>query len=140
MSCCGKITWVRRSVEGHGNENCNAEPLCANCKGNHAAFSRQCPKWEAEKEMQTIKVRKNISYAEARKLVTDAQPRKYLSYAGALKSFKSVSTQTAIGLPNKQQTQNIQKNKSQNSVTSTIKKQQNKKTRDKPCENNKETK
>ncbi|KFM60176.1 hypothetical protein X975_06535, partial [Stegodyphus mimosarum] len=88
MSCRGKTTCARCSVEGHDMENCNAEPLCANCKGNHAAFSRQCPKWKAEKEVQTIKVTKNISYAEARKLITDAQPRKYLSYAGALKSFK----------------------------------------------------
>ncbi|KFM76587.1 hypothetical protein X975_04381, partial [Stegodyphus mimosarum] len=140
MSCRGKTICACCSVEGHDSENCNAEPLCANCKGNHAAFLGQCPKWKAEKEVQTTKVTKNISYAEARKLITDAQPRKYLSYAGALKSFKSVSTQTAIGLPNKQPIQNIQKSKSQKSVTSTVQAQQNRETNNNQSETNKERK
>ena len=46
---------------------CQKDPRCANCKGPHPAFSRDCPKWSFEKEVQTIKVREDVSFAEARK-------------------------------------------------------------------------
>ncbi|KFM69911.1 hypothetical protein X975_16878, partial [Stegodyphus mimosarum] len=68
-SCRGKLTCARCSLVGHESENCSAAPLCINCKGEHTAFSRSCPKWKLEKEVQATKVNNNISYAEARRLV-----------------------------------------------------------------------
>ena len=39
---CGKS-------EDHSEENCSADPHCINCKGQHAAHSKECPKWQEEK-------------------------------------------------------------------------------------------
>ncbi|KFM67744.1 hypothetical protein X975_21863, partial [Stegodyphus mimosarum] len=73
MSCRGSITCARCSQIGHDCENCTAAPLFVNCKGEHPAFSRLCPKWKSGKEVQTTKVKRNISYAEARRLVQSTQ-------------------------------------------------------------------
>ncbi|KFM64484.1 hypothetical protein X975_15444, partial [Stegodyphus mimosarum] len=76
--CRGKQTCARRSVVGHESENSSAVPPCINCKGEHTAFSRSCPKWNLEKKIQTTKVNNNISYAEARRLVQSTQIRPML--------------------------------------------------------------
>ena len=71
-ACCGS------SDHMHSRQTpCGETPNCVNCKGNHSAFSRDCPVWKKEKEIQTLKVTKGISYPEARKLVN--QPT--VSYA-----------------------------------------------------------
>ncbi|GFY03553.1 hypothetical protein TNCV_3211901 [Trichonephila clavipes] len=74
------------------------------CKlqGEHAAYSKICPKWQQEKEIQRIKVLENISYSEAKKRVVNIlPPRASTSYANAVitntKSKKDTATQTDIG-------------------------------------------
>ncbi|GFU34393.1 hypothetical protein TNCV_1991731 [Trichonephila clavipes] len=74
------------------------------CKlqGEHAAYSKICPKWQQEKEIQRIKVLENISYSEAKKRVVNIfSPRASTSYANAAitntKSKKDTATQTDIG-------------------------------------------
>ncbi|XP_035214417.1 uncharacterized protein LOC118188158 [Stegodyphus dumicola] len=96
MSCRGKPTCARCSVEGHDSDSCKAVPLCVNCKGEHTAFSRSCPKWKAEKEVQSLKVTKNLTYAEARKIIASTHPRLNVSYAEAAKKFKTVGIQTNL--------------------------------------------
>ncbi|GBO00004.1 hypothetical protein AVEN_23010-1 [Araneus ventricosus] len=67
----------------------DAEPKCANCAQPHESNSKQCPTWHLEKQIQKLKVTKNISYVEARKL---CQPTTTPSFAAVVKESKSVQT------------------------------------------------
>ncbi|GFX07162.1 probable RNA-directed DNA polymerase from transposon X-element [Trichonephila clavipes] len=58
----------------------------------HTADSKLCPKWKTEKEIQTIKTNKNITYFEARKLIA---PQFSQTYAQVAKpSIATSTTQT----------------------------------------------
>jgi hypothetical protein len=64
----------------HIRENpCQKEAHCVNCNQNHPAYDRSCPKWETEKNILKLKVTKDISFPEARRLVE--QHGSQLSYA-----------------------------------------------------------
>ena len=41
---------------------------CPNCSGSHAAYSKDCPKWIMEKNVQRVKAERGISFTEARKI------------------------------------------------------------------------
>ena len=41
---------------------------CPKCSGSHAAYSKDCPKWILEKNIQRIKAERSISFTEARKI------------------------------------------------------------------------
>ncbi len=96
LSCRGTVTCSRCSEVGHDSEKCTRTPKCVNCKDDHPSFSRSCPVWIREKEVQTVKNQKNISYSEARRLVLSRTPKPGVSYAAATfsKPTKSVGTQT----------------------------------------------
>ncbi|GBM36903.1 hypothetical protein AVEN_14890-1 [Araneus ventricosus] len=65
---------------------------CFNCKGNHPSYSKTCPKWKLEKEIISVKVTKNISIQEARKIVHDRTPKTNYSYTAALTAIKNPDT------------------------------------------------
>ncbi|KAF8771390.1 hypothetical protein HNY73_018816 [Argiope bruennichi] len=65
-----------------------------NCNGSHPAYSKSCPKWKIEKEIQTIKISRNISFAEARQIVEKRTPKENLPYSTALKRTTCSSMQT----------------------------------------------
>ena len=48
---------------------CTNPPKCANCSGNHPAYSKDCPRWTIEKQVQQVKATNNISFVEARRKV-----------------------------------------------------------------------
>ncbi|GFV56080.1 uncharacterized protein TNCV_4524021 [Trichonephila clavipes] len=102
-SCRGVATCNKCSSTEHASEACTTEwRKCANCKGEHAAYSKICPKWQQEKEIQIIKVLENISYSEAKKRVVNIlPPRASVSYANAVmtntKSKKDTATQIDVG-------------------------------------------
>ncbi|XP_041357653.1 uncharacterized protein LOC121374613 [Gigantopelta aegis] len=75
---------------------------CTNCKGKHFAYSRECPRWKVEKEVQHVKVEKHLSFTEARKVVeASTPPAAGKSYAAAVKvSTTSVAVQTDLTWPN----------------------------------------
>ena len=83
---CGK--------ESHGDEKSCTEPAhCINCNGDHPSFSKKCPKWVEEKEIQTIKCQQNIPYKDARKIVENREsPNLPNSYAGAVGRIHCKST------------------------------------------------
>ncbi|GFT11110.1 uncharacterized protein TNCV_1084621 [Trichonephila clavipes] len=72
----------RCATVGHSSTDCNLEQKCVNCSQPHSTDSKLCPKWNVEKEIQTIKTSKNISYVEARKLIV---PQSSQTYAHAAK-------------------------------------------------------
>ena len=41
---------------------------CPNCSGSHAAYSKDCPEWIMEKNVQCIKAERGISFTEACKI------------------------------------------------------------------------
>ncbi|GBM17840.1 hypothetical protein AVEN_27715-1 [Araneus ventricosus] len=74
------------SVAGHDSSDCISDEIkCRNCEGDHPAFSRSCRRWVLEKEILSTKIRKNISFAEARKLITERTPKPGVAYSSAVK-------------------------------------------------------
>ncbi len=69
MNCKRDLACARCGVVGHEDKECRCEPHCVNCEGSHGSFSRDCPLWKKEKEIQNVKVTKGISFPEARKIV-----------------------------------------------------------------------
>ena len=45
-------------------------PQCVHCKGSHTTYSKECPTWNQEKQIITLKTTLNIPFPEARKRVT----------------------------------------------------------------------
>ncbi|GFT03479.1 uncharacterized protein TNCV_2986271 [Trichonephila clavipes] len=75
-----------------------AQPKCVNCTQSHPSNSKLCQKWKIEKQIQEIKINKNISYFEARRLIV---PQLTQTYAQAARpSTISTATQTDPTLSN----------------------------------------
>lgn len=98
-TCRGKATCPKCGKDTHGEENCTSGPHCTNCGGDHPAYSRSCPSWKIEKEIQSVRVIQGISYAEARKQVTPFHLPK--TFAAAAKTVKTntIGVQTEISCP-----------------------------------------
>ncbi|GBM62399.1 hypothetical protein AVEN_127327-1 [Araneus ventricosus] len=80
-SCRGTLTCARCAEVGHESTGCTAKEKCVNCKGDHTSFSRNCLTWKLEKEVVATKVKNQISYPEARKIVATKAPTAGTSYA-----------------------------------------------------------
>ena len=83
--CRGSVNCACCAEVGHDSTNCVQPESCVNCKGDYPAFSRSCPRWILEKEIQVVKITNNISYIEARKNVECRTPSVGKSYASTLK-------------------------------------------------------
>ncbi|XP_055925500.1 uncharacterized protein LOC129957270 [Argiope bruennichi] len=94
-NCRGTLTCARCAVDGHESTDCKSKEARVNCKGDHTSFSRSCPKWKVEKEIITTKVKKDITYPEARRLVLGQMPKEGRTYASVTKTpLATSSTQT----------------------------------------------
>ncbi|GBL76974.1 hypothetical protein AVEN_12639-1 [Araneus ventricosus] len=119
-ACRGSSAFCARCSEsGHEETVCTKPEKCGNCKDNHPSYSKSCPKWKLEKEIQIVKITKKISIQEARKIVLDRTPKPNYSYSAALKTTKtpdthikpsrtehSVPTETKIPKPSTSTTEN----------------------------------
>ncbi|GBO26810.1 hypothetical protein AVEN_136538-1 [Araneus ventricosus] len=92
-SCRGTLTCARCAEVGHESNDCTRTEKCINCKGEHTSFSRNCFAWKQEKEIITTKIKKQISYQEARKLVKSQTPTPGNTYVSVAK--KSISAPSA---------------------------------------------
>ncbi|GBM48091.1 hypothetical protein AVEN_34412-1 [Araneus ventricosus] len=88
-SCRGTLTCARCAEVGYESTDCTRTEKCVNCKGEHTSFSRNCAAWKREKEIISTKIKKQISYPEARKLVNSQTPTPGNSYVSVAK--KSIS-------------------------------------------------
>ncbi|XP_055938165.1 uncharacterized protein LOC129968333 [Argiope bruennichi] len=84
-SCRGSLNCARCAETGHENSDCNAPETCFTCKGSHTSFSRSCPSWILEKEVIAEKVKKGISYPEAKRMVKARRPVDGSIYSNAAK-------------------------------------------------------
>ncbi|GBN00536.1 hypothetical protein AVEN_61446-1 [Araneus ventricosus] len=79
---------------GHDSSNCTEFEKCVNCKGSHTSFSRLCSAWKFEKEIIAEKLKKDISFLEARRLVKSRTPPIGTSYVTAgRKTPETIKTQ-----------------------------------------------
>ncbi|GBO18656.1 hypothetical protein AVEN_76834-1 [Araneus ventricosus] len=92
-SCRGTLTCARCAEVGHESTDCTRTEKCVNCKGEHTSFSRNCFAWKQEKEIITTKIKKQISYQEARKHLKSQTPTPGNSYVSVAK--KSISAPSA---------------------------------------------
>ncbi|GBM66008.1 hypothetical protein AVEN_152208-1 [Araneus ventricosus] len=77
---------------------------CFNCSADHPSYSRSCPRYKLEKEIQTIKITKKISFQEARQIIIDRTPIPGLSYSKALSSTAKPLVQNSLKTPQIQPT------------------------------------
>ncbi|GFX32841.1 uncharacterized protein TNCV_889771 [Trichonephila clavipes] len=97
-SCRGQLTCSRCASVGHSSTDCTLEPKCVNCTQSHPSDSKLCQNWKLEKQIQEIKINKNISYFEARRLIV---PQLTQTYAQAARpSTISTDSQTDPNLSN----------------------------------------
>ena len=99
--CRGKLTCARCCQFEHDNKECVNDVVCINCKSNHCTYSRECPQWKLEKQVQQVRVQNWLSFPEARKLVETAAPKvvgkTYAAVAAAPKPItKSVAVNTEL--------------------------------------------
>ncbi|XP_023225346.1 uncharacterized protein LOC111626261 [Centruroides sculpturatus] len=80
ISCRGKKACAQCGNEDHESTECRSSPCCVNCKDSQPAYSRKCTAWQREKEIQRLKTVNNISYPEARRIVTLSAPVKQLLF------------------------------------------------------------
>ncbi|GFT74261.1 putative RNA-directed DNA polymerase from transposon BS [Trichonephila clavipes] len=85
----GQLTCSRCACVRHASTDCSLEQKRVNCSQPHSSDSKLCLKWKTEKEIQTIKTNRNISYLEARKLIT---PQLSQIYAQVTKPSIPIST------------------------------------------------
>ena len=119
-SCKRKAVCGKCAKLGHSLKDCKEKkPSCANCQGSHPAFSKKCPNFIEEREIQSVRTLRKISFSEARKVVRASRapvlPKSYADAAAtkptAEKKAKSQPGQGAAVSGTQLQTQQPQKNK-----------------------------
>ncbi|GFO03549.1 RNA-directed DNA polymerase from mobile element jockey [Plakobranchus ocellatus] len=57
---------VRCGKGGHGERDCSADPHCVNCRGDHAASGKTCPKFLEEQAILRYKAENGGTFQQAR--------------------------------------------------------------------------
>ncbi|GFO15217.1 nucleic-acid-binding protein from mobile element jockey [Plakobranchus ocellatus] len=79
---------VRCGKGGHVERDCSADPHCVNCRGDHTASSKTCPKFLEEQAILRYKAENGGTFQQARKAVV-VEIHKTIStrtFASAIKS------------------------------------------------------
>ena len=67
---------------------------------NHCAYSRECPRWKFEKQVQQVSVHKGLSFPEAKTLVEMVTPtvadKSYAAAAAPKRATKRVAINTEL--------------------------------------------
>ena len=79
------------SLEAHEGD-CTTAAKCRNCEENHPTYSRKCPIFIKEQEILAVKARNNLSYAEARREVSNKYIEPNLTYSQAVSSRSQTTT------------------------------------------------
>ncbi|GBM26671.1 hypothetical protein AVEN_241327-1 [Araneus ventricosus] len=87
---CGKC-----AESGHETNVCPDTFKCRNCSGPHVASSKSCPTWIFEKEVIAVKIKRNITFPEARQIVQDRTPKVGVSYSSTVQMQPKISNNTS---------------------------------------------
>ena len=72
---------------------CQSSPHCINCDGPHGSNSRDCPKFQMEREVQKIRATYKMSFPEAQRRYQAHHPVYFSrNFVSVLKSSKSTTT------------------------------------------------
>ena len=66
---------VRCGKTGHPEADCSADPFCINCRGDHPASSKSCPKFLEEQAILRFRAEHGGTFKEARKAVIVYMPK-----------------------------------------------------------------
>ncbi|GBL79143.1 hypothetical protein AVEN_92391-1 [Araneus ventricosus] len=92
---CGKC-----AESGHEINVCTSDTFkCRYCSGPHAASSKSCPTWIFEKEVIAVKIKRNITFPEARQIVKDRTPKVGVSYSSTVQIQPKNSLQLPVSIP-----------------------------------------
>ena len=96
---CPRSARCGRCGAEHEEDSCKSAPRCVNCAGSHPSFSRDCPQWQLEREIQRVRVTQRVSFPEARRLVTaGAGAKSGGSYASVVRARRTVSVEVQTEL------------------------------------------
>ena len=70
---------------------CTGSEKCVNCEAAHPSFSRACPEFIKERDIQEIRVQQKSSYFEARDIYKQRHPVPGTSYASAVSGTKTTA-------------------------------------------------
>lgn len=84
-ACRGSVTCACCAEVGHYGKSCKNVEHCANCNGDHTAYSHSCPNWIREEEILAIEIAQKLSYPDARKFVESRIPLIGVSYSSLVK-------------------------------------------------------
>ncbi|GBN80230.1 hypothetical protein AVEN_158573-1 [Araneus ventricosus] len=88
---CGKC-----AESGHETNVCPSDTFkCRNCSGPHAASSKSCPTRIFEKEVIAVKIKRNITFPEARQIVKDRTPKVGVSYSSTVQMQPKIRNNTS---------------------------------------------
>ena len=121
---CGK------GGDDHHTNQCTNPAKCVNCGKDHLSRSSECEVWKKEKEIMKLKLTKNLTYPEARKLYDQQQPE--FTFAKVVQSLsvkpetKTASTRinTMLKTPKSQKAQQLLSQKNRNQVLNLLRRQQ----------------
>ena len=93
FNCSKAKVCAKCAQPDHQDTACTSAIKCVNCNGEHTAYSKNCPRWITEKEIQRVRTERKISFPEARKIVEGVS--KQPSFASVVaKQVVSVGCQT----------------------------------------------
>ena len=78
LACKSKASCGKCGKDAHDGD-CSSAVHCVHCAAGHPAWSRQCPKFLQEKQIQELKVKENISFFETRKCSKASHPLAFRS-------------------------------------------------------------
>jgi hypothetical protein len=84
-------------TSSHGEDACLLKVQCVNCKGDHTAWSRDCPVFKEEKRVRELMVLEKLSFTDARRRVKAADrtlPSGAFATVAARQHVKTVSVGT----------------------------------------------
>ncbi|GBN41897.1 hypothetical protein AVEN_45284-1 [Araneus ventricosus] len=88
---CGKC-----AESGHETNVCTSDTFkCRNCSGPHASSSKSCRTWIFEKEVIAVKIKRNVTFPEARQIVKDRTPKVGVSYSSTVQMQPKISNNTS---------------------------------------------
>lgn len=92
-NCKSSAKCAKCSEEAHEGD-CTKPSKCINCEGKHPSFSKDCPQWKLEAQIQKIRVERRIPFVEAKRLVAGFTPS--TSYAAVVQKKSESGCQTEL--------------------------------------------